>query len=113
MYKTKKEKEFTYIETNPGMPVLLLLHGLFGAMSNFKSIIEGFSDNFNVVVPILPIYDLPTENTGLGGLLNYTKDFVEYKDFKGFHILGNSLGGHIAQLFVLDRQDIVSSLVRT
>ena len=110
---TKEEEGFKYIETNPGQPVLFLLHGLFGAMSNFKSIVETFSGEFNVVVPILPIYELSTEETGLGGLLRYTKEFVEYKGFSDLHMLGNSLGGHIAQLFVLDCQDIVSSLVLT
>ena len=56
----REESGFRYIETTPGAPVLLLLHGLFGALSNFRQIIEEFSLNYNVVVPMLPIYELDT-----------------------------------------------------
>jgi hypothetical protein len=38
----KKEGEFEYLEKGEGH-VLLVLHGLFGALSNFADVIEGFS----------------------------------------------------------------------
>lgn len=104
---------YKYIETNPGAPVLLLLHGLFGALSNFKGLIDDFGAEYNVVVPILPIYDLPLQDSGLDGLLEYTQSFVSYKGYKDIHILGNSLGGHVAQLFVLSRPDNVKTMTLT
>ena len=104
---------FRYIETTPGAPVLLLLHGLFGALSNFEQLIEHFSVNHNVVVPILPIYDLDIKETGLEGLLEFTKDFVERFNYRDIDILGNSLGGHIAQLYVLAHPERVKSLILT
>ncbi|NNE25213.1 MAG: alpha/beta hydrolase [Saprospiraceae bacterium] len=108
----KTDSRFKFIETNPGKPVLLLLHGLFGALSNFEGIIEEFND-YNVVVPILPIYKLEVAETGLAGLLQYTKDFVEHRDYVSIHLLGNSLGGHIAQLYVLSVPLRVKSLILT
>lgn len=110
--RIKESDGFKYIETSPGKEVLLLLHGLFGALSNFEGIIDSFED-YNVVVPILPIYDLPIESTGIEGLLSYTKSFVEYKGYSDINILGNSLGGHIAQLYVLYDSDKVRSLILT
>jgi len=71
-----EEKQFKYIETNPGKEPLVLLHGLFGAMSNFESLINSFKGRFNVVVPILPLYDLPIFSTSIKGLLKYLEDFI-------------------------------------
>ena len=41
-----EEGRFKFIETKGGEEHLLLLHGLFGALSNFESIIDGFSDQY-------------------------------------------------------------------
>jgi hypothetical protein len=42
-FEIQEAKGFRFIETDPGnQKTLLLLHGLFGALSNFVSIIEKF-----------------------------------------------------------------------
>ena len=44
-YPIKEEGEFKYIETNSNSnEVLLLLHGLFGALSNYEGIIKGVTN---------------------------------------------------------------------
>jgi 2-hydroxy-6-oxonona-2,4-dienedioate hydrolase len=108
-----QENQFKYIETDPGKEPLVLLHGLFGAMSNFESLINHFKGNFNVVVPILPLYDLPIFSTTIKGLLTYVEDFITYKGYAKVHLLGNSLGGHIALLYAFEHQDKVASLILT
>jgi len=40
-YEVKQEGEFKYIDEGQG-DTLLILHGLFGALSNFDDVIEGF-----------------------------------------------------------------------
>ena len=40
-YEVKKHDKFKYIEEGEG-ETLVLLHGLFGAMSNFSDLIEYF-----------------------------------------------------------------------
>jgi len=107
-----KEGGFEYLELNPGKEVLLLLHGLFGTLSNFKDILDNFKD-YNVVVPILPIMTLPIKKAGLSGLLEYVEGFVKHKSFNNLNILGNSLGGHIAQLYALKNPNKVLSLTLT
>ena len=42
--KVKKEGSFEYVEEGQG-PVLIILHGLFGALSNFKDVVAHFSAN--------------------------------------------------------------------
>lgn len=111
--KIKSKDGFKYIESSGDGPTLLLLHGLFGALSNFKDIIQGLGKAYHVIVPLLPIYELPLDRAGLGGLVSFTKDFVNIMGLKDVHVLGNSLGGHIALLYALDSPDNVRSLILT
>ncbi|MCO6480644.1 MAG: alpha/beta hydrolase [Phaeodactylibacter sp.] len=112
-YEIKEKGRFKYIESAGGEENLLLLHGLFGALSNFEGIIEHFSGKCNVIVPILPIFDLPIRKVSLTGLVDYVIDFVDYKGYDKVNVLGNSLGGHIALLYALARPDKVNSIILT
>jgi 2-hydroxy-6-oxonona-2,4-dienedioate hydrolase len=108
-----EEGNFKYIETKGGPKNLVLLHGLFGALSNFEDLIEHFGSKYNVIVPILPIYELPILSVSLGGLVNHLQDFVRYKGLTDINLLGNSLGGHIGLLFALEELALLRSLTLT
>mgnify|MGYP000994387280 FL=1 len=112
-YTIVEEGKFKYIESEGTGPVLMLLHGLLGALSNFKGIIEAFKDDYKVVVPILPIYEMPLFQVSVTGLVDYVAEFVKYKNYNAVNVLGNSLGGHIGLLYTLAHQDKVSSLILT
>ncbi|MFX6724687.1 hypothetical protein ABTH54_19730, partial [Acinetobacter baumannii] len=75
-YEIKQVDKFRFIEEGEG-EILLLLHGVFGAMSNFEHLIGHFSKNFKVVVPILPLFDLDIFHTSVGGLEKYVQKFIE------------------------------------
>lgn len=109
----QEEKGFRYIESGTDGDVLLLLHGLFGALSNFEGIVGRFSATHNVVVPILPIYEMPILQVSVSGLVDYVERFVEYKGFGKVHLLGNSLGGHVALLYALARPERIASVTLT
>src|SRR3954466_8639578 len=94
-YEIKQEEKFRWIEEGEGEP-LVLLHGLFGALSNFKDLIEHFRHSHKVIVPILPLFDLDILHTTVGGLAKFVHKFIELKGYKDIHLLGNSLGGHVA-----------------
>ena len=113
MEEFKEKDGYRFIETSPDKPILLLLHGLFGALSNFRQLIEAFTPTHNVVVPLLPIYELELKDTGLDGLLEFTEFFVKNQGYTNIDILGNSLGGHIAQLFALAHPHLVRSMILT
>jgi 2-hydroxy-6-oxonona-2,4-dienedioate hydrolase len=112
-YNIITEGKFKYVETKGGEENLMLLHGLFGALSNFEGIINFFADKYNVVIPILPIYDMPLLNVSVVGLVKYVEEFVSYKGYNTCHVLGNSLGGHIALLYTLANQEKVASVTLT
>ncbi|MBK9255705.1 MAG: alpha/beta hydrolase [Saprospiraceae bacterium] len=105
---------FKYVEAGPkGETPIVLLHGLLGALSNFTSIFERFSDRYNVVLPLIPIFDISFRKLNLELLVEHIEKFIEYKGYEKVHLLGNSLGGHLAQLYTLKRPEKVASLILT
>ena len=113
-FEIREEKGFKYIESDPGIhKTLLLLHGLFGALSNFASIIDHFKGRMNVVVPMLPIFEMPLLRLSVTGLVDHVRQFVEYKQLTNLNLVGNSLGGHVAILYALSHQDKLRSLTLT
>ena len=108
----KEQGKFKYIEEGEG-EVLLLLHGLFGALSNFRGILEEFSKRYKVVIPLLPIYEMPVLDATVNGLVRYVRQFVDMRGYEGMIVLGNSLGGHIAQLYALDQIRKVRAMILT
>lgn len=110
--EVKTEKEFKYIDEGEG-EVLLLLHGLFGALSNWEGVVEHFKPDYRVVIPLLPIYDMPIKKAGLEGLTNFLERFVELKQLDGLTLIGNSLGGHVGLIYTLANEKKVKKLVLT
>jgi 2-hydroxy-6-oxonona-2,4-dienedioate hydrolase len=111
-YPIKEEGKFKFIEEGEGEP-LVLLHGLFGALSNFKDLIEHFSQQYKVVVPMLPLFELDILHTTVGGLAKHVHKFLETRNYKDVHLLGNSLGGHVGLVHVLKHPERVKSLILT
>ena len=99
-YEIKQDGKFRYIEEGQGEP-LVLLHGLFGALSNFQYLIEHFKQTNKVVVPMLPLLDLDLLHTSVSGLQKYLHKFIEQRKYQGIHLMGNSLGGHVALVHIL------------
>lgn len=108
----QEEGSFKFVCAGEGK-VLLLLHGLFGALSNFNALIQHFSTHYKVVVPLLPIYELPLREAKLWNLMTYIQDFVEHQNYEQVTVLGNSLGGHIALLYTLHNLPKVNALILT
>ena len=111
-FKIQEEGKFKYVECGEG-EVIVLLHGLFGALSNFGDLINHFKSNFKVVIPLLPLYELPIRETTVDGLVEYVLDFIEFKGLKDVSYVGNSLGGHVGLMCTLQKQELVKSLTLT
>jgi 2-hydroxy-6-oxonona-2,4-dienedioate hydrolase len=111
-YQIKQIDKFKFIEEGEGEP-LLLLHGLFGALSNFRELIEYFKHSYKVVVPMLPLFELDIFHTTVGGLERHVQRFIETMGYKKVHLMGNSLGGHVALVHVLKHPENVKTLILT
>lgn len=108
----KAEGKYKYVEQGEG-PVIILLHGLFGALSNYKDVFDTFSDRYRVIIPLLPIYSLPIISTNVKNIAKYLASFINYKNLNQFTLLGNSLGGHVALYYLTKHPEKVKNLVLT
>jgi Predicted hydrolases or acyltransferases (alpha/beta hydrolase superfamily) len=82
-------------------------------LSNFDELIKYFRHHNKVVVPMLPLLDLDLLHTSVGGLQKFVHKFIEHRNYQNVHLLGNSLGGHVAILHVLKQPERIKSLILT
>jgi len=101
-----------YIDEGSG-EVMMLLHGLFGALSNWEGVVNEFKDRYRILIPMLPIYKMPLRKAGLDGLVKFFSEFVSDMGLKQFSLMGNSLGGHLALIYTLQDPSYVSNLILT
>jgi pimeloyl-ACP methyl ester carboxylesterase len=104
---------FEYIDEGSGQPILLL-HGLFGALSNWADVLTHYSKQYRVLIPLLPIYTGGQEvEPSVEGIGDYVMRFVARLGLKNIHVVGNSLGGHVALVFALTQPHLIRTLTLT
>ncbi len=105
---------FRFVDAGPhtDYPPILLLHGMLGDLSNWTNAIEALVENsYRVLVPVLPVYDLPLIHTSVGGLVDYVRAFVEHLKIESTVLVGNSLGGHVALLYAMRYPEHVPAMI--
>ena len=112
-YPITTEGKYQFVETKGLGETLILLHGLFGTLDNFQYLLKDFGKTYNVIAPIMPVFELPLRHVSVAGLVDFMAGFVDFKKLSKFHILGNSLGGHIALLYALKEPSHVLSIILT
>ena len=103
--------KYNYIDKGSG-EVIILLHGLMGAVSNFENTIQTLPQyGYRVILPMLPLYDMPILKTNVKELAKFINRFTEDLKLKEFSLLGNSLGGHIGLLLALEHPKKIKKLI--
>ena len=102
------------IETrNISKPILLILHGLFGGLSNFDAVVDDLKSEFHIVILSLPFFDEDHLQT-IPQLSKYVFRFLENVfPGKSIHLIGNSLGGQIAIHLCIHHKETFDSLILT
>ena len=109
----KVSGSYTYYQKGEGTP-LIILHGLMGGLSNFDGVAAHFSTvGYNVIIPELPLYDLPLLKTNVKQFAIYLRDFITHLGEEKVVLIGNSLGGHIGLLHTNLFPEKVKGLVIT
>ena len=98
------------LDAGEGEPVILL-HGLFGNLSNWGHVVDEFKTTHRVLIPRLPFYTRPITRQRLDDLVDYITDFVEENQLQKIILMGNSLGGHVALLYAWKYPALVRRLV--
>lgn len=107
-----EENDFQFIDEGEGEP-LVLLHGLFGALSNWTDVVDRFSSQYRVLIPLLPIHTMRVKQASLEKLNEFVEAFVSFKRLEKFNLAGNSLGGHIGLIYTLRNIEKVKRLILT
>ncbi|MGB2404876.1 MAG: alpha/beta fold hydrolase [Flavobacteriaceae bacterium] len=108
-----QEANFKYLDQGQGQPIVIL-HGLMGGLSNFSGVLDYFpTQGYRVIIPELPIYDLPLKKTTVKAFAEYLHDFLTHMKLRDTILLGNSLGGHIALVFSKTYPELIKGLVLT
>ena len=101
-----------YIDRGSG-EIIILLHGLFGALSNWKSVVDTFSNKYRVIIPRIPLTEVNVKEANLESLTKSVSNFIEKFKLKNFTLIGNSLGGHIGLIYTIQNPAKVKRLVLT
>jgi pimeloyl-ACP methyl ester carboxylesterase len=91
---------------------VILLHGLFGRLSNWEHVIAHFQDDLDIHVPSLAIYDGPHQDI-LDYLVTDLDNYIRTLGLENVILIGNSLGGHVAILYAYSYFSNVKGLVLT
>ncbi len=103
--------KYNYIEKGSG-EIIILLHGLMGAVSNFENTINELPKyGYRVILPMLPLYDMPILKTNVNELATFINKFTEDLKIQEYSILGNSLGGHIGLILALKYPKKIKKLI--
>ena len=93
---------------------LIILHGLMGGLSNFDGVSSYFpTKGYKVIIPELPLYNLPILKTNVKDFAKFLKNFINYLGEKKVILIGNSLGGHIGLLYTKLFPEKVKGLIIT
>ncbi len=111
-YQLQSFENTSYLDEGKGN-VVILLHGLFGSLSNFDGVINTLSKKYRVILPQLPIFQCDLKDANLDGLFSFLERFVAFLELDNFSLLGNSLGGHLGLKYVLAHPQKVNNLVLT
>lgn len=114
LHTIREAHGFRYLDEGPPSehaPVVLL-HGMLGDLSNWAATVDGLAaQGRRVLVPILPVYDLPLRQTGIHGLVEHVRRFAVALQLGPAVLAGNSLGGQVALFYVLEHPDEVVALI--
>jgi esterase len=104
--------ELHYEHSGQGHP-LIILHGLFGSLENWRTLSKAFAQSFQV-------FALDQRNHGRSPhseVFNYhammedVREFIERHGLPSAYVLGHSMGGKVAMQFALTYPDQVDKLV--
>jgi esterase len=101
-----------YEQYGEGHP-LIILHGLFGSLENWRTLSKIFSRSFQV-------FALDQRNHGRSphssefsypAMVEDLREFMEEQELPSAHLIGHSMGGKTAMLFAVTYPDLVDKLL--
>lgn len=114
-FNVKNSNGYRFIDrrsVDENKPVLVMLHGMFGGLSNFDPLIR-YLGRYPVFVPEIPVYEFDCSTLGIPKLSQWVHSVLDQQGIGNPVLLGNSMGGHIALDYALRYPDDIRALVLT
>ncbi|MEY4669177.1 MAG: hypothetical protein RL518_1876 [Pseudomonadota bacterium] len=109
----EQEPTFKTVEMGDKGPELVLLHGLFGALSNWDTVQPLMAEYSKAIALSLPLLSAHRSEVKVKALAMYAEYFVRSRGFAPVSLCGNSLGGHVALRMYLAAPQLVDCLILT
>ena len=90
---------------------VILLHGLFGSLSNWGNVIKNLEINYNVYTPTFPLFSTHFKRNSLHNLVQFLENYIQSNKIENPILIGNSLGGHVVLLYALAHPNLVDKLI--
>lgn len=94
--------DWPYLEGGEG-ETIVMVHGFGGDKDNWTRFAREMAKGYRVIVPDLPGFGenlrLPEKGYGMTAQVQRLHAFVQQMGLREFHIVGNSMGGHISALY--------------
>jgi pimeloyl-ACP methyl ester carboxylesterase len=92
-------------------PEMILMHGLFGALSNWDATIPLFEKYSRPVAIEFPITTAHRSEVKVKSLAAMTEFYIRENELEPVTLCGNSLGGHVALRICLTNPELVDCLI--
>jgi pimeloyl-ACP methyl ester carboxylesterase len=109
--KNEEEPQFKTVEMGTQGPELILLHGLFGALSNWESVQPLIAAYAKPIALSFPLLTAHRSEVKVKSLALYTEYFIRNRGLAPTTLCGNSLGGHVALRLYLAQPELVDCLI--
>src|SRR5258708_7372678 len=112
-YATVFGARIHYLDAGSG-PVVILLHGLGGSVSNWAPTIAPLAQKYRVIVPDQIGFgksEKPMLNYRVGTLVDFLDGFYKQLGIQKASLVGNSLGGFTAAAYAIAHPEKVDKLV--
>jgi len=99
---------------DPGLPVVLLVHGITSSSATWDPIIPTLAERAHVIAPDLLGHgdsDKPRTDYSLGALASVLRDLLEHLGHERVTVVGHSLGGGVAMQFAYQYHERCERLV--
>lgn len=111
--KQEEEPQFKTVEMGDRGPEMVLLHGLFGALSNWDTVQPLMAKYSKPIALSFPLLTAHRSEVKVKSLALYTEYFLRTRQFHPTTLCGNSLGGHVALRLYLAAPELVDCLILT
>lgn len=87
-----------YVNTGDGQPVILL-NGLFGNVHIWKPLVEALRNNFQVIIPRIPLTNFALDDTNVKQVAQYLHEFITHHQLQNVILVGHAVGGQLALMY--------------